>query len=50
MAIAFELNGEKQVIDVAPEMPLLWVLRDTLHLTGTKFGCGIAVRCLYGAG
>lgn len=43
MAIAFELNGKEQVIDAAPEMPLLWVLRDTLHLTGTKFGCGMSL-------
>lgn len=38
----FELtvNGEKRTLDVDPEMPLLWVLRDVLQLTGTKFGCG----------
>jgi len=36
------VNGESQEVDVAPEMPLLWVLRDKLKLTGTKFGCGIA--------
>ena len=36
------VNGERQVVDVSPEMPLLWVLRDKLKLTGTKFGCGIA--------
>ena len=36
------VNGERQVVDVSPEMPLLWVLRDRLKLTGTKFGCGIA--------
>ncbi len=36
------VNGEVHEVDVAPEMPLLWVLRDKLKLTGTKFGCGIA--------
>jgi isoquinoline 1-oxidoreductase subunit alpha len=39
------INGRKTAVDdaaVAPEMPLLWVLRDVLDLTGTKFGCGIA--------
>jgi aerobic-type carbon monoxide dehydrogenase small subunit (CoxS/CutS family) len=40
--IKFAVNGMQQVIDVVPQMPLLWVLRDTLGLTGTKFGCGIA--------
>jgi len=41
--INFTLNGRAQRIDVANEMPLLWVLRDTLNLTGTKFGCGVAM-------
>ena len=36
------VNGKSHEIDVEPEMPLLWVLRDELNLTGTKFGCGIA--------
>ena len=39
------INGRKTVVDdtaIAPEMPLLWVLRDVLEMTGTKFGCGIA--------
>lgn len=36
------VNGEVHEVDVAPEMPLLWVLRDKLKLTGTKYGCGIA--------
>jgi isoquinoline 1-oxidoreductase alpha subunit len=36
------VNGQTQEVDVDPETPLLWVLRDTLGLTGTKFGCGIA--------
>jgi aerobic-type carbon monoxide dehydrogenase small subunit (CoxS/CutS family) len=42
MAISFELNGHKSNVDVSPETPLLWVLRDTLNMTGTKYGCGIA--------
>lgn len=42
-AIKFVLNGKPQNVDVAPQMPLLWVLRDTLGLTGTKFGCGMAL-------
>jgi isoquinoline 1-oxidoreductase alpha subunit len=37
------LNGQSRSIAVAPEMPLLWVLRDTLELRGTKFGCGRGV-------
>src|ERR1700747_294894 len=40
--ITLEGNGERREIDVSPDMPLLWVLRDVLGLTGTKFGCGIA--------
>ena len=40
MPIEFPLNGKRQSVDVVPQMPLLWVLRDTLGLTGTKFGCG----------
>lgn len=40
--ISFDLNGEPVQTDVDPAMPLLWVLRDELHLTGTKFGCGVA--------
>ncbi|TCP60376.1 isoquinoline 1-oxidoreductase alpha subunit [Rhodovulum bhavnagarense] len=36
------VNGTEHEIDVEPEMPLLWVLRDVLGLTGTKYGCGIA--------
>lgn len=36
------VNGENLEVDVAPQMPLLWVLRDKLKLTGTKYGCGIA--------
>jgi aerobic-type carbon monoxide dehydrogenase small subunit (CoxS/CutS family) len=36
------VNGARRTVDVAPETPLLWVLRDALGLTGTKYGCGIA--------
>jgi isoquinoline 1-oxidoreductase subunit alpha len=39
----FTLNGKTQTVDVSPGMPLLWVLRDTLNMTGTKFGCGMAL-------
>ena len=39
---AFKLNGNDVEVDVQPEMPLLWALRDELGLTGTKFGCGFA--------
>jgi len=42
MAISFEVNGQKHSVEVEPQTPLLWVLRDTLNLTGTKYGCGIA--------
>ena len=41
--ITFTLNGAAQTVDVVPEMPLLWVLRDVIGLTGTKFGCGMAL-------
>ena len=40
--IALVVNGEPRQVDVPDDMPLLWVLRDVLGLTGTKFGCGIA--------
>jgi aerobic-type carbon monoxide dehydrogenase small subunit (CoxS/CutS family) len=40
--ITFTLNGRHQTVDVADDTPLLWVLRDSLNLTGTKFGCGIS--------
>ena len=36
------MNGTLRELDVEPDAPLLWVIRDELHLTGTKFGCGIA--------
>ena len=38
--ISLRVNGSERKVNVAPETPLLWVLRDTLNLTGTKFGCG----------
>ena len=38
----FKVNGIEQNLDIEPEMPLLWALRDELGMTGTKFGCGIA--------
>ena len=41
--IALNVNGRTTEVDVAPDTPLLWVLRDHLDLTGTKFGCGVAV-------
>jgi len=40
--VRLRINGRSSEVDVSPETPLLWVLRDVLHLTGTKFGCGIA--------
>ena len=42
MAITLNVNGVDKTVDVDPETPLLWVLRESLGLTGTKFGCGIA--------
>lgn len=42
MATTFQLNGKTEVFDGDPETPLLWVLRDHLGLTGTKYGCGVA--------
>ena len=41
--IRLSVNGRDTAVDVDPDMPLLWVLRDTLGLTGTKFGCGMAL-------
>ncbi|MDE3184093.1 MAG: (2Fe-2S)-binding protein [Bacteroidota bacterium] len=40
--INLNVNGKKHAVDVDPQTPVLWVLRDHLHLTGTKYGCGIA--------
>ncbi|KZD05330.1 (2Fe-2S)-binding protein [Oceanibaculum pacificum] len=42
MAISLKVNGAAHSVDVDDDTPLLWVLRDTLGLTGTKFGCGVA--------
>jgi isoquinoline 1-oxidoreductase alpha subunit len=41
MAYNLKINGKTQSVDVPAEMPMLWVLRDTLNMKGTKFGCGI---------
>src|SRR5215207_8347467 len=41
MTFTFKVNGKSTTVDVAPDMPLLWVLRDKLDLKGSKFGCGI---------
>ncbi|GLK79102.1 (2Fe-2S)-binding protein [Methylopila turkensis] len=43
MAYAVNVNSKRYDVDVDPDTPLLWVLRDVLGLTGTKFGCGIAM-------
>ncbi|HVZ70280.1 MAG TPA: (2Fe-2S)-binding protein [Rhizomicrobium sp.] len=40
--IELKINGEAKSVDASPDTPLLWVLRDLLGMTGTKFGCGIA--------
>ncbi|MEK6593887.1 MAG: (2Fe-2S)-binding protein [Pseudomonadota bacterium] len=40
--IALNVNGKTHQLDVSPDMPLLWAIRDTIGLTGTKYGCGIA--------
>lgn len=42
MTVTFTVNGKSATVDVPPDMPLLWVLRDVLDLKGTKFGCGVA--------
>ena len=42
MAVTITVNGTPRTLDIEPDTPLLWALRDTLGLTGTKFGCGIA--------
>src|SRR5262245_59350346 len=44
MQFTLNVNGKSERVEVEPETPLLWVLRDTIGLTGTKYGCGIA-RC-----
>ena len=43
MAISISVNGKAQQVDAPAEMPLLWLLRDTLGMTGTKFGCGVGL-------
>lgn len=43
MSIRFELNGQSREVGLAGDTPLLWVLRDHLDMTGTKFGCGISL-------
>jgi isoquinoline 1-oxidoreductase alpha subunit len=43
MSITVRINGTEHRLDVDPDMPLLWVLRDVLNLTGTKYGCGEAL-------
>ena len=42
MAFKLNINGRSHTVDIEPETPLLWVLRDTMGLTGTKYGCGIS--------
>lgn len=42
MPVSFRVNGNPVTVDVPPDMPLLWVIRDVLDLKGTKFGCGIS--------
>jgi isoquinoline 1-oxidoreductase alpha subunit len=41
MEVTLNINGEKNTVDLDPDMPLLWAIRDFVGLTGTKFGCGI---------
>lgn len=41
--ISFTVNGQRQQVDAAPETPLLWIVRESLGLTGTKYGCGMAL-------
>ena len=43
MPFEFVINGRPTRVDVPADMPLLWVIRDTLNMTGTKFGCGMAL-------
>ena len=42
MPITLTVNGQRRTLDIDPDTPLLWAIRDTIGLTGTKFGCGIA--------
>src|SRR5438093_7498022 len=41
--LKLQVNGKEQAVDVSPDTPLLWVVRESLGLTGTKFGCGMAL-------
>lgn len=41
--ISLDINGKRYEVDVPPDVPLLWVIREHLKLTGTKFGCGVAM-------
>ena len=40
--VTLKVNGKAHTLDIEPDMPLLWAIRDEIGLTGTKFGCGIA--------
>ena len=42
MATKLEVNGKAVTVEATPDTPLLWVIRDELNLTGTKYGCGVA--------
>lgn len=42
MSITLTINGAEETVDASPQTPLLWVIRDHLRMTGTKFGCGVA--------
>jgi isoquinoline 1-oxidoreductase alpha subunit len=46
MTYVLKINGKSHTVDVDGETPLLWVLRDVLKMTGTKFGCGMAFAAL----
>ncbi|MEA2488946.1 MAG: isoquinoline 1-oxidoreductase subunit alpha, partial [Acidobacteriota bacterium] len=43
MLCKLTINGQRHSVDVEADMPLLWILRDRLGLTGTKFGCGVGI-------
>jgi aerobic-type carbon monoxide dehydrogenase small subunit (CoxS/CutS family) len=43
MAVSFQINGRDRAVDVSEDTPLLWVVREELGLTGTKFGCGVGL-------
>ena len=45
--LSLKVNGKVYPVDVEPETPLLWVIRDTIGLTGTKYGCGVAMCGAY---